>query len=582
MPRALRSSRRFGPPCAAVLLGLMTPAGAGAAQATYPASAADSAATDQEARAAQREFETERRAYLPIDLDDGRGPCDATIGRFCYWYRPADEPDEPDRIGVARLLLLARLDDAARARPTDDWIAGQRVRYLVEHRWADTAVAAARECRGTRWWCLALEGYARHGLRDYAGADSVYAAAFGAMPPAERCRWSNLSTLLADGDARRYRRLTCAQRQAANQRIWWLAQPFYSVPGHDLRTEHYARLTMTGMLRNAASPHDLAWGDDLAELVVRYGWPTWWTRPFARAGAVETPAALGHEPAPSFWFFAEPSVPDSAGRDREAAPRWDVSRDRPPSRYAPPYARSFGEIRYAQVARFRRDRRFLVVGAFDLRRDTLFAFADPEVAVSVARDARTPPTTGPALFPWSTGIIGVTAPWSPAIVSIEAREDDDRRAARLRALFDRPSEWLSDLLLFVPGEELPDSAEAALLVSLRGYQISKGGRVGLFWETYAEPARDSMDVEVKVVRGAGRRQGHPALGRTECAPAGKASVAVSWRDAAAPSGPRARARARAVTVDLSALKTGRYVVAIAMRGSGGSACTSRDIEVVSR
>jgi hypothetical protein len=578
MPRALRSSRRFGPPCAAVLLGLMTPAGAGAAQATHPASAADSAATDQEARAAQREFETERRAYLPIDLDDGRGPCDATIGRFCYWYRPADEPDEPDRIGVARLLLLARLDDAARARPTDDWIAGQRVRYLVEHRWADTAVAAARECRGTRWWCLALEGYARHGLRDYAGADSVYAAAFGAMPPAERCRWSNLSTLLADGDARRYRRLTCAQRQAANQRIWWLAQPFYSVPGHDLRTEHYARLTMTGMLRNAASPHDLAWGDDLAELVVRYGWPTWWTRPFARAGAVETPGALGHEPAPSFWFFAEPSVPDSAGRDREAAPRWDVSRDRPPSRYAPPYARSFGEIRYAQVARFRRDRRFLVVGAFDLRRDTLFAFADPEVAVSVARDARTPPTTGPALFPWSTGIIGVTAPWSPAIVSIEAREDDDRRAARLRALFDRPSEWLSDLLLFVPGEELPDSAEAALLVSLRGYQISKGGRVGLFWETYGEPARDSMDVEVKVVRGAGRRQGHPALGRTECAPAGKASVAVSWRDAAAPSGPRARA----VTVDLAALKTGRYVVAIAMRGSGGSACTSRDIEVVSR
>jgi hypothetical protein len=578
MSPALRSSRRFWLACAAVLLALMALAGAGAAQATHPAAAADSAAIDQEARAAQREFENERRAYLPTELDDGRGPCDATIGRFCYWYRPADEPDEPDRIGVARLLLLARLDDAARALPTDDWIAAQRVRYLVEHRWADTAVAAARECRGTRWWCLALEGYARHGLRDYAGADSVYAAAIGAMPPAERCRWNDLSTLLADGDARRYRRLTCAQRQAANQRIWWLAQPFYSVPGHDLRTEYYARLTMTRMLRNAASPHDLAWGDDLTELVVRYGWPTWWTRPFTRAGAVETPAALGHEPTPSFWFFAEPSVPDSAGRDRDTAPRWDFSRERPPSRYAPPYARSFGEIRNAQVARFRRDQKFLVVGAFDLRQDTLFAFADPKVAVSVARDARTSPTTGPALFPWSTGIIGVTAPWSPAIVSIEAREDDDRRAARLRALFDRPSDWLSDLLLFVPGEELPDSAEAALLVSLRGYQIPKGGRVGLFWETYGEPARDSMDVEVKVVRGAGRRPGHPALGRTECAPAGKASVAVRWRDAAAPSGPRARA----VTVDLSALKTGRYVVAIAMSGTGGSACTSRDIEVVSR
>jgi hypothetical protein len=552
--------------------------GASAAQAARSSADLDSAAIEREARAAQREFETERRAYLPADLEDGRGPCDATIGRFCYWYRPADEPDEPDRIGVARLLLLARLDDAARAQPTSDWIAAQRVRYLVEQGWADTAVAAARECRGTRWWCLALEGYARHGLRDYFSADSVYTAAIGAMPPAERCRWTDLSALLGDGDERRYRRLSCAQRQAANQRIWWLAQPFYSVAGNDLRTEHYARFTMTRMLRDAGSPHDLNWGDDLAELVVRYGWPTWWTRPFTRAGAVESPAALGHERTPSFWFIAEPSLPDSAGRDRDAAPRWDFSRDRPPSRYAPPYARSFGEIRNAQVARFRRDRKFLVVGAFDLRRDTLFAFADPTVAVSVAPDARTPPTVGPALFPWSTGIIGVTASRSPAIVSIEAREDDDRRAARLRALFDRPSAWLSDLLLFVPGEELPDSAEAALLVSLRGYQIPKGGRVGLFWETYGEPARDSVDLEVTVVRGAGRGQGHPALGRTECAPPGKASVAVRWRDAAAPTGPRARA----VTVDLAALKPGRYVVAVAMSGSAEAACTSRDIEIVSR
>jgi hypothetical protein len=85
-----------------------------------------------------------------------------------------------------------------------------------------------------------------------------------------------------------------------------------------------------------------------------------------------------------------------------------------------------------------------------------------------------------------------------------------------------------------------------------------------------------VDVEVTVVRSAGRRPGHPALGRTECAPPGKASVAVRWRDAAAPSGPRARA----VTVDLSALKTGRYVVAIAVGGSGGSACTSRDVEII--
>ncbi|HET8625030.1 MAG TPA: hypothetical protein VFM14_15815, partial [Gemmatimonadales bacterium] len=257
--------------------------------------APDSAAL-REVRDAQRAFETERRANLPTELDDARRPCDASIGRFCYWYHPADEPEEPDRIGVARMLLIARLDDAARDHPADDWIAAQRVRYLVEHGWADTAVAVARECRGTWWWCRTLEGYARHALRDYAGADSVYAAALAGMPEAERCRWTDLSLLLSDADERRYRKLSCARREVVNRRIWWLAQPFYSMPGHDLRTEHYARMTMAQILRTASSPHDLRWGDDLAQLVVRYGWPTWWTKPFTRAGATESPGAIGHEP----------------------------------------------------------------------------------------------------------------------------------------------------------------------------------------------------------------------------------------------------------------------------------------------
>lgn len=550
---------------------------AAAAQATAQAAGRpDSVASMRAAREAQRAFENERRAHLPLDIDDGRGACDASIGRFCYWYRPADEPLEPDRIGVARMLLLARLDDAAREHPSDDWIAAQRVRYLVEHGWADSAVAAARECRGTAWWCRALEGYARHGARDYAGADSVYATAIADMPDAERCHWTDLSPLLADGDERRYRKLPCDQREAVNRRIWWLAQPFYSMPGHDLRTEHYARVTMARILRTSSSPHDLAWGDDLGQLVVRFGWPTWWTRPLTGAGSVEAPAAIGHEPTPSFWFPAEHSVAaDTTPGERVKAPAWDLSRERPPSRYAPPYARAFGEIRHAQVARFRRGRNFLVVGAFDLRRDTLFAFAEPEVAVAVARDARTPAVVGPALFPWSTGIIGVTAPWAPTMVSIEAREKADRRAARLRALLDRPGRWLSDVLLFVPGEELPDSAEAALLIAVRGIEVPKGGRVGLFWETYGEPARDSVDVEVTVVRAPDRRDAHPALGHTECAPAGKASVAVRWRDAASPVGPRGRA----VTLDLAALKPGRYVVAIAMSAAGGLACTSRDLEI---
>ena len=226
------------------------------------------------------------------------------------------------------------------------------------------------------------------------------------------------------------------------------------------------------------------------------------------------------------------------------------------------------------MARFRRGGGFITIAAFDLRRDTLFTGAEPKVALAVARDARTPPVVGPALFPRSTGIIAVRAPWAPAIVSIEAREDNGLRAARLRALADRPARWLSDLLLFIPGEELPDSLDVALPLAVRGIEVPPGRQVGLFWETYGEPAADSVDVEVKVVRAAGADP-DPALGRSECAPEGKAPVAVRWRDAAAPAGPRARA----VTVDVAALDPGRYVVAVAMSGAGGSACASRDLEI---
>jgi hypothetical protein len=169
----------------------------------------------------------------------------------------------------------------------------------------------------------------------------------------------------------------------------------------------------------------------------------------------------------------------------------------------------------------------------------------------------------------------VRAPWAPAIVSIEAREDRELRAARLRALADRPAGWLSDVLLFVPGDELPDSLDLALPLAVRGIEVPPGRQVGLFWETYGEPATDSVDVEVKVVRASGGAGMHPALGRAECAPEGKAPVAVRWRDAAAPTGPRPRA----VTVDVSALDPGRYVVAVAMSAAGGSACASRLLEI---
>ena len=71
-------------------------------------------------------------------------------------------------------------------------------------------------------------------------------------------------------------------------RLWKVSQPLWSVRGNDLRTEHFARLTMAELLRTSRYPHDMPWGDDSKELLVRYGWETGWSRDVPSASSPTT------------------------------------------------------------------------------------------------------------------------------------------------------------------------------------------------------------------------------------------------------------------------------------------------------
>jgi hypothetical protein len=235
---------------------------------------ADSAATLRRARHAQHAFETFRRSHLPVD-PPGTGHCDERIGRFCYWYDPAplESPPEREWIAEERSRLLRELAVAHERQPGDDWLVGQRVRYLAEDAALDSAIAVARQCGGSRWWCDALEGFARHLARDFAGADSAFARALDGMPPERRCVWTDLSRVL-EGGSDPYGPGACAGRREVADSIWWLARPLYSRPGNDLRTEHYARHTMATLLERAESVEGTAWAWDMREIIVRYGFPT--------------------------------------------------------------------------------------------------------------------------------------------------------------------------------------------------------------------------------------------------------------------------------------------------------------------
>ncbi|HVG46423.1 MAG TPA: hypothetical protein VM890_16885, partial [Longimicrobium sp.] len=108
-----------------------------ASASTVRAARPDSALVLRGARAAQASFERTRYRNLPwTESRGGGGSCDERIGRFCIYHDDTETdwtpPPEPEAVKRARAALVAALDRAAAATPGDAWIAGQRVRYLVQ------------------------------------------------------------------------------------------------------------------------------------------------------------------------------------------------------------------------------------------------------------------------------------------------------------------------------------------------------------------------------------------------------------------------------------------------------------------
>ena len=250
------------------------------------ASATDSAtATDVEiARNAQAEFERFHRMNLSPGSARPPANCDEKVGRFCYWYdeRETMLPREPVQITARRDQFLALLQTLARRTPDDRFLTGQRVRYLAEaERYAD-AVQAAKECRVVGWWCDALGGFSLHLRGDYVAAESAYSAALAKMSPEDQCEWRRVDLLVDEDTRQQYRRYPCGdpRRRAFENRVWFFARTLYSLQGNDSRTEYFARMTMTHVLRDAPSLYEFGFDDDERELLLRFGWPRAWTTVF--------------------------------------------------------------------------------------------------------------------------------------------------------------------------------------------------------------------------------------------------------------------------------------------------------------
>lgn len=202
-------------------------------------------------------------------------------------YRVIDSLLGPMRmpdVRRARLQLLAQLDEAAGQLPADDWIAGQRVRFLVDQADYTGAQRVATACRGSWWWCTMLRGFADASAGDHSSAMAAFVAVRSALDAMSRCALEDLSPLIDPVYVAAYRGLPCAARLEFNTRFWWLAKPLWSDGVNHREVEHYRRrieLMLRGSLPRDELFHYTAdrGGDAFLQLAIRYGWPAWVTYP---------------------------------------------------------------------------------------------------------------------------------------------------------------------------------------------------------------------------------------------------------------------------------------------------------------
>lgn len=526
-------------------------------QASAPAP--DSAAIRREARELQAQFESFRREHLPIS-NTGDGKCEVAIGRFCYWYDPTEPPlpEEPKEIAEARATLLTQLEKLASYSPTDPWILSQRVRYTIEHGLSDSAAAIAT-CE--TWWCRALAAFAHYHKGDVGTADSLYRIALAQAPMGVRCDWNHLGQAL-DGEERiLYNRLDCRQRDSANAGLFWRATPAFSRPGNDVRVEWFARQTLIRAFGEAITHHGQRGSSDYFELLLRYGMAT----SFARRPPKENEIGInvvGLEPKPAYPFFA----PQEEGK-------WPPEAAKPNSRFATTlFAKSMGVLHNVQLARFRRGDSVIAVAGFNAARDSLYT--SPSVAAGIslsnAPSARTATTILPA--PGGRGSLGVRGK-AGGIVSVEVRDSIHRAWEVYRIPLDSAPAGISDLLITVPGDSLPESLEQASAVVWPGLRVGEGATIGLYWETYGVTAADSLlevTLSVEPVKPGFFGRLTQSIGLKSRMP----PLRLSWARRAEGGVDFA---SHSVEVDLSRLKTGSYVVSVEL--SDGRR-TTRHIEII--
>jgi hypothetical protein len=556
---------------------------------------AEAARLLREVRAEQTRFERVRRNNLPWTHSRGGG-CDPRwgderIGRFCLMHsddgKDYDPPPEESAVLEARARLLEKLREAGERVPWDGWIAGQRVRYMLESGDAESAAIIAHGCAAAEWWCSALTGYVHHYSGNPARADSAYTEALRLIPDSERERWLDLSTVLEGRTLRAYRRLDDEGRTRFHGRFWHLSRLLFSRPGHDLRSEHLSRNVLDILQDRAQSTDGISWGEDLREILIRYGWPRGWervrdARPYVSGGPPSLISYYSNTRAQVIPPFEVLFPADGAGLELG---EWDVESRRPRTGYNLPIPLATARwLRHidTQFAVFRRPEHALVVAAYEIPSDSLPEATIPLTsALAIARETGEPTVTAFPNRGYADALVAPVEP-GPALLSLEVLSTEAQRAARARIGVEIPALEpgtlaLSDLLLLRDAELLPDSLAEAAALARGSERLRAGERVGVYWEIYGLPDEElqALSVSLRLVdrRGGWLRRAAERVGVVrEAAP-----IRLRWQEQAASAGYVARSMA----VQIPVVSPGGYVLELSVARPGETPVTvEKPVEVV--
>ena len=530
---------------------------------------------------AQADFEKFRVMNLP--RFNGRRPrdCQEQVGRFCYWYdeKSTELAKEEPKVVAERDRLIALLDSIGELQPGDNWISGQRIRYMLEAGRNADALKVARSCTSAGWWCDAITGLALHELQRYAESEASFEKVLAGMSRREQCTWRDLTPYLDDDTRRQYNRHTCGdpERLAFENRVWWFARMRYGLSGNDSRTEHFARLTYVELLRNAPSAHMFGFDESERELLIRFGWPRAWAQdgtvrgdpagegrrePWQRVNVISEEAVPAYRFIPPAEVLNSPATSDSTD--------WAVQLPPVVARYHPAYASNLVMLEH-QEALFRRGDTALVVLAYDVSKVPGLSGAKLDGAL-VLTPGQTPDgrSTIRRDVP-ARGTITARAPWGPLLMSAEIEAESASTLVRARygirppyAMGARVS--LSDLLFYAPYGEFPSTVEEVLPHALPTQKVRSGQPLGVYWEAYnTNPAGERMKISLTVVPET-EETGFLARGARALRLAREAQpVSVGAEDLSARG---ASMSPRALQLDISTLKPGDYLVQLEIDVAG--------------